>query len=57
MLMICFFYYIGVRIFVNSIKNRMWCRGIIIEIILLKIKNIRKLCSLIKFLVCEILLI
>nr|AAK31964.1 ring finger protein 17 [Mus musculus] len=48
---------LGARIFVNSIKNRMWCRGIITEIIPSKTKNIRKPCSPTKFSVCEISLI
>ncbi|XP_031218420.1 RING finger protein 17 isoform X4 [Mastomys coucha] len=48
---------LGARIFVNSIKNRMWCRGIITEIIPAKTKNIRKPCSPTKFSVCEISLI
>lgn len=54
--MICFFY-LGVRIFVNSVENGMWCRGIIIELILIVSENIRKFCSLIKFLVREVVLI
>ncbi|KAH0500874.1 RING finger protein 17 [Microtus ochrogaster] len=45
---------LGARIFVNSIENRMWCRGIITEIIPTKTKNIRKPCSPTKFSVCEI---
>nr|XP_042140855.1 RING finger protein 17 isoform X2 [Peromyscus maniculatus bairdii] len=47
----------GARIFVNSIENRMWCRGIITEIIPTKTKNIRKPSSPTKFSVCEISLI
>uniref|UniRef100_A0A8C2MX37 RING finger protein 17 n=1 Tax=Cricetulus griseus TaxID=10029 RepID=A0A8C2MX37_CRIGR len=48
---------LGARIFVNSIENRMWCRGIITEIIPTKTKNIRKPCCPTKFSVCEISLI
>ncbi|XP_055473872.1 RING finger protein 17 isoform X1 [Psammomys obesus] len=48
---------LGGRLFVNSIKNRMWCRGIITEIISTKTKNIRKPCNPTKFSVCEISLI
>ncbi|XP_052589086.1 LOW QUALITY PROTEIN: RING finger protein 17 [Peromyscus californicus insignis] len=48
---------LGARIFVNSIENRMWCRGIITEIIPTKTKNIRKPCNPTKFSVCEISLI
>ncbi|CAO2591083.1 RING finger protein 17 [Lemmus lemmus] len=48
---------LGARIFVNSIENRMWCRGIITEIIPTKTKNIGKPCSPTKLSVREISLI
>ncbi|KAL6033356.1 hypothetical protein STEG23_002323, partial [Scotinomys teguina] len=48
---------LGARMFINSIENRMWCRGIITEIIPTKTKNIRKPRSSNKFSVCEISLL
>ncbi|KAL1780761.1 RING finger protein 17 [Sigmodon hispidus] len=48
---------LGARIFINSIENKMWCRGIITEIIPTKTRNTRKPCSPTKFSVCEISLI
>uniref|UniRef100_A0A2K5DU79 RING finger protein 17 n=1 Tax=Aotus nancymaae TaxID=37293 RepID=A0A2K5DU79_AOTNA len=48
---------LGARIFVNSIKNGMWCRGTITELIPIESKNIRKPCSPTKFFVHEVALI
>ncbi|XP_072575842.1 RING finger protein 17 [Vulpes vulpes] len=48
---------LGARIFVNSIKNGMWCRGTITELIPIESENIRKLCSSTRFSVHEVALI
>ncbi|XP_032115958.1 RING finger protein 17 isoform X3 [Sapajus apella] len=48
---------LGARIFVNSIKNGVWCRGTITELIPIENKNIRKPCSPTKFFVHEVALI
>uniref|UniRef100_F6SSE7 Ring finger protein 17 n=1 Tax=Callithrix jacchus TaxID=9483 RepID=F6SSE7_CALJA len=48
---------LGARIFVNSIKNGVWCRGTITELIPIESKNIRKPCSPTKFFVHEVALI
>ncbi|XP_008822578.1 RING finger protein 17 [Nannospalax galili] len=48
---------LGARIFVNSIKNGMWCRGTITELIPMRTKSTRKSCSPTKFSVYEISLI
>ncbi|XP_007529004.2 RING finger protein 17 isoform X2 [Erinaceus europaeus] len=48
---------LGARIFVNSIRNGMWCRGTITELTPVEYENNRKLCSPTKFLVREVALI
>ncbi|XP_030669088.1 RING finger protein 17 isoform X6 [Nomascus leucogenys] len=45
------------RVFVNSIKNGMWCRGTITELIPIEGKNIRKPCSPTRLFVHEVALI
>ncbi|XP_030669086.1 RING finger protein 17 isoform X5 [Nomascus leucogenys] len=47
----------GARVFVNSIKNGMWCRGTITELIPIEGKNIRKPCSPTRLFVHEVALI
>uniref|UniRef100_A0A2I3GQ90 Ring finger protein 17 n=1 Tax=Nomascus leucogenys TaxID=61853 RepID=A0A2I3GQ90_NOMLE len=48
---------LGARVFVNSIKNGMWCRGTITELIPIEGKNIRKPCSPTRLFVHEVALI
>uniref|UniRef100_A0A2K6K6I3 RING finger protein 17 n=1 Tax=Rhinopithecus bieti TaxID=61621 RepID=A0A2K6K6I3_RHIBE len=48
---------LGARIFVNSIKNGMWCRGTITELIPIEGKNTRKPCSPPRLFVHEVALI
>ncbi|XP_025220185.1 RING finger protein 17 isoform X2 [Theropithecus gelada] len=48
---------LGARIFVNSIKNGMWCRGTITELIPIEGKNTRKPCSPTRLFVHEVALI
>ncbi|XP_033092679.1 RING finger protein 17 isoform X4 [Trachypithecus francoisi] len=48
---------LGARIFVSSIKNGMWCRGTITELIPIKGKNTRKPCSPPRLFVHEVALI
>ncbi|XP_054433446.1 RING finger protein 17 [Pteronotus mesoamericanus] len=48
---------LGATIFVSSIENGIWCRGIITELIPIENENIRKHCSPTKFSVCEVALI
>ncbi|XP_054385428.1 RING finger protein 17 isoform X8 [Pongo abelii] len=47
---------LGARIFVNSIKNGMWCRGTITELIPIEGKNTRKPCSPTRLFVHEVAL-
>lgn len=55
--MICLPHYLGATVFVSSIENGMWCRGIITELIPVEKENIGKHCSPTKFSVCEVALI
>ncbi|XP_053513892.1 RING finger protein 17 [Artibeus jamaicensis] len=48
---------LGATVFISSIENGMWCRGIITELIPIEKENIRKYCSPTKFSVCEVALI
>ncbi|XP_058293742.1 RING finger protein 17 isoform X5 [Hylobates moloch] len=48
---------LGARVFANSIKNGMWCRGTITELIPIEGKNIRKPCSPTRLFVHEVALI
>ncbi|XP_004604568.2 RING finger protein 17 [Sorex araneus] len=48
---------LGARIFVKSIENKMWCRGIITELIPIESEDTRKLSSPTRFSVCEVALI
>ncbi|XP_036155889.1 RING finger protein 17 isoform X1 [Myotis myotis] len=48
---------LGATVFVSSIGNGMWCRGIITELIPIENENIRKHCSATKFSVSEVALI
>ncbi|EPQ16272.1 RING finger protein 17 [Myotis brandtii] len=48
---------LGATVFVSSIGNGMWCRGIITELIPIENENIRKHCSPTKFSVSEVALI
>ncbi|XP_075419678.1 RING finger protein 17 [Tenrec ecaudatus] len=48
---------LGTRIFVNSIENGMWCRGMITELIPIENKDIRKPGSPTKCSVCEVALL
>lgn len=54
--MICLPHYLGATVFVSSIGNGMWCRGIITELIPIEKENIRKRSST-KFSVGEVALI
>ncbi|XP_045149942.1 RING finger protein 17 [Echinops telfairi] len=48
---------LGTRIFVNSIENGMWCRGMITELIPIENKDMRKPGSPTKCSVCEVALL